>query len=96
MSKETDKELSDLYLARSEGKITQRKIAGSWIDSADWINLHHADRIRPQTVEEAAYKYSHEAEPTNWLGKTLGWKLQEAVKFGAQWRDENPKELGNE
>lgn len=54
MSKETDKKSSDLYLARIEGKIIQRKdVSSNWVNLADGNVLTYTDRIRPQTLEEA-------------------------------------------
>lgn len=91
MSKETDKKLSDLYLARSEGKIIQAKDAlGKWhnLDPGYAINEFH--RIRPQTEEEAAI----ESADKNWGYNNQDCRNAHITGFikAIKWRDENPKD----
>lgn len=86
MSKETDKELSVLYLARSEGKTIQRKDAVfKWFNVPDTFDLHHQDRIRPQTAEEAAKEYAKKE-------KCLSADVLNAHIAGVKWGRENPKD----
>lgn len=93
MSKQTDKELSVLYLARSEGKIIEaRDAVGKWHQAGGGA-IHHQDRIRPQTVEEAATCSS-----ANHIYETRShaYAHENGFKFGVEWRDENPKELNHD
>ncbi len=58
MTREDDKTLSKLYLARSEGKtIQQRDAICNWHDKNDYSPINSHDRIKPQTVEEAAIEF---------------------------------------
>lgn len=89
MSKETDKELSDLYLARSEGKIIEaRDAVGKWHQAGGGA-IHHEDRIRPQTLEEAVEEAFKDFERVK-MPQECRDKM--FFRLGAEWRDENPKD----
>ena len=97
MSKETDKKLSDLYLARSEGKVIQIP-AVSVKDGPCWIKLEEdytigaQCRIKPQTVEEAAECWCKSQCPKGWDTLTLNERLTTAFIKGAQWQKDQDNE----
>jgi len=87
MSQEQDKALSELYLARSEGKIIQATdIDCKWHDKLDYAPILYGNRIKPQTVEEAAMEASRKAlgiGTTNWTTQ-----FENGFETGAQWQRE--------
>ena len=80
MSVKQDKALAELYLARSEGKIIQTVDAVCrWHDKVEGDILYYGNRIKPQTVEDAASDHFNSNVDENFI---------EFFKAGAQWQKE--------
>ncbi len=90
MSKEQDKELAALYLARSEGKTIQAIDVNSvWHNKIDIAPILYGNRVKPITVEEAATSNFHKT-PVSW-DDSIGLYVKGAV-FGAQWQKDQDNE----
>ncbi len=84
--------MASLYLARSEGRIIQSlDSAGQWWDKDPEVTIHYGNRVKPQTVEEAAKIYSETPKQPKRTMQPIDLAAYDFTK-GAEWRDENPKE----
>ncbi len=85
----SDKKISDLYLARSEGKIIQfQDISGEWYNVRVEQTLYDFHRIKPQTVDEAAEEF---ASTYTMLTAKEDALARKGFKFGVKFQ----KEQGN-
>jgi len=90
MNKDKDKEIGELYIARSEGKTIQFiDDGGKWNELSEIQVIKYGYRVKPeiQTVEEAAQDYA-----TNKDQKTYNVDVSHAFQFGAQWQKEQDNE----
>jgi len=83
---EQDKEVAKLYLARSEGKVIQCLTdSGKWIDKMFSQPLMFGNRIKPQTVEDAAT----EVTSSHFFSLKTGAKYhKQGFVLGAKWQKE--------